>query len=129
MRYLGIDYGSKKIGLAVSDESGRVAFPLQVIPNTKKLLAEVVAICRQENIAKIICGLSLDFSGQDNPIAKEAKDFCNQLISEINLPLEFENEFLTSVFAGQISPQNKEIDARAAALILQRFLDRTKNNS
>lgn len=129
MRYLGIDYGSKKLGLAVSEESGRVAFPLHVISNNKNLLAEVVKICQQEKIVKIICGLSLDFSGQDNPIAKEAKNFCDQLAGGTKLPLEFENEVLTSVFAGQTMTKDSNLDARAAAIILQRYLDRQKNNS
>ena len=124
MRYLGIDYGSKKLGLAISDESGRVAFPLQVIPNNKSLLVEIAKICEQEKIVKIICGLSLDFSGQDNPIAAEAENFCNQLSAKINLPLDFENEVLTSVFAGQTMAKDSNLDARAAALILQRYLDR-----
>jgi len=126
MRYIGIDYGSKKVGLAVSDESGRVAFPLQVIANNKNLLVEIAKICEQEKIVKIICGLSLDFSGQDNPIAREAQNFCNQLSAKINLPLDFENEVLTSVFAGQTMARDRDLDARAAALILQRYLDRKK---
>lgn len=124
MRYLGIDYGSKKVGLAVSDKNGGVAFPLEVIPNTKKLLTQVSDICQQEKIIKIICGLSLDFSGQDNPIAKEAKSFCEQLAEKTGLPLDFENEVLTSVFASQTMVRDDRLDARAAALILQRYLDR-----
>ncbi|OHA58719.1 MAG: hypothetical protein A2370_02445 [Candidatus Vogelbacteria bacterium RIFOXYB1_FULL_42_16] len=88
------------------------------------MLAEVVKICQQEKIDSIVCGLSLDFSGQNNPIAVDAKNFCDQLATKTGLPLNFENEALTSVLAGQISPRNKELDARAAALILQRYLDR-----
>jgi RNase H-fold protein (predicted Holliday junction resolvase) len=56
----------------------------------------------------------------------EAEKFCDELVSLVNLPIEFENEFLTSVFAGETVGRDKDLDARAAAIILQRHLDRSR---
>jgi putative Holliday junction resolvase len=127
MRYLGIDFGSKKVGLAVSDDSGRIAFPFDVLLNDKNLLNKTAEICQKEQIDKIVCGLSLNFSGEENAIMPSARAFCEKLSSQTGIPVEFENEILTSVFAGQTLKKDKTLDARAAAIILQRYLDRFQN--
>lgn len=127
MRYLGIDFGSKKVGLAISDEMGKVAFPLLVLKNDKNLLTQSEEICSDKKIDKIVCGLSLNSSGNENDIMKETKIFCQQLSARVNLSLDYENEFMTSVFAGETLGRDEKLDARAAALILQRYLDRLNN--
>ena len=87
MRYLGIDYGSKKVGLAISDESGRFAFPYQILPTDKNLVAQIVAICQKEGIGQIIVGNSLNYQQEANVVMAAARDFAEQLKTVTSLPL------------------------------------------
>lgn len=124
MRYLGIDYGTKKVGLAISDESGRFAFPYQALSNDKNLVAQIAAICQKEEIGQIVVGNSLNYQQQANELMFEARAVAEQLKAATNLPLDFENEILTTAAANRdIGPDDKT-DARAAALILSSYLDR-----
>ena len=75
MRYLGIDFGSKRVGLALSDESGTLAFPYSVLLNDKTLLAEMERIVKEQKVKLMIMGESKDFNGKDNPIAGKAEEF------------------------------------------------------
>ncbi len=128
MRYLGIDYGNRKVGLAISDEAGVFAFPYRVISNhsSEKLTEEIKNICLKEGIGKIILGESLDLSGQANPIQAEILRFKENLEDKLNLPVEFQKEFFTTQEARRTIDEagtDPETDARAAALILKSFLD------
>lgn len=128
MRYLGIDYGNRKVGLAISDESGAFAFPYQVLPNNSmaKLIEEIKNICLQERVGGIILGESLDLSGQANLIQAEIAKFKKNLEKELDLPIEFQKEFFTTQEARRTIDEtgtDPNTDARAAALILKSFLD------
>ncbi len=130
MRYLGIDYGNRKVGLAISDELGSFAFPLKVLKNTANLTEDIKKICDEEKIEKIVIGESVDLSGADNPIQKEILNFKEKLGQASGLPVIFEKEFFTSREAKRLIDEKQTdplTDARAAALILKSFLD--KNNS
>ncbi len=83
MKYLGIDYGVKKIGVAITDEMGKFAFPLIIIQNKKseESLKEVLNILREKNINKVVIGESKDLAGRDNYILKEVKEFSEKLKS------------------------------------------------
>jgi len=134
IRFLGIDYGKKRIGISISDEGGRLAFPKDIISNTKEVLQKIGDIIKKESINEIVVGESLDFSGKDNDIMDEVRSFVTLLQNKFNLPVHLEKEFLTSVEARRYENSNeptrhtkkvqKKIDASAAALILQRFLDK-----
>lgn len=124
MRYLGIDFGSKRIGIAVSDETGRLAFPHSVIPNNRKLLEEIEKIIKNENINDIVIGESKDFKGASNKIMIKIGKFANELKKRAKLSIFFESEFLTSVQAEHIQPKNNMHDASAATIILQSFIDK-----
>lgn len=136
MRFLGIDYGSKRVGIAISDEDGRIAFPYKILKNDQELLDAVQNICGEQNIKALVLGESLNSFGQENKIMEEIKEFKKNLMS-FGLPIHFQKEFLTSVLARdskgkerynsrKISTikENKKVDAQAATLILQRFLDK-----
>jgi len=123
MRFLGIDYGSKRVGVAVSDEGGRLAFPYDIFENGSKLTNKIKEVCAGEGISKIVVGQSLDYKMQPNEIMREIEKFKTDLGKEINLPIETEIEVLTSVQASR-QGQIKNLDASAAALILQSYLDR-----
>ncbi len=131
MKYLGIDYGSKRVGVAVSDDRGSLAFPKIVLENKKNLTEKIKEICEEEKVESIVIGESLDSSGAPNPIMKNITVFKKHIESELSLPVYFEAEFMTSHHAaigGKKGEFKKEIlDASAAALILQRFLDKRNN--
>ena len=127
MKYLGIDYGKKNVGLAVSDQSESFTLPLKVISDfifIKDLALEVIEICKQENIDEIVVGESKDFSQKDNEIMKEIKLFVNELKKRLNMPVHLHPEFLTSQEAKRLQGKNNMHDASAAALILKSYLDR-----
>ena len=124
MRFLGIDYGSKNIGLALSDEQGRFAYPYRVIPNTARAAMMVSKICEDEGVDQVVVGESKDFKGVDNPIAKEINEFKTALAGIIDLPIKSELEVLTTAAARRDIGQDDSTDARAAALILKSYLER-----
>lgn len=133
MRYLGIDYGDKKVGLALSDEEGRMGFPHETVTNTPRLLQDIGELIARERVGAVVFGESTDFSGHDNPIMKEARPFARALAERAGVPVYFEPETFTSAEARRaphkLAPTRKRdsrdpIDASAAALILTSYLSR-----
>jgi len=140
-RILGIDYGTRRIGLALSDENGRLAFPKEILSNDTKVFSKLDEVLKKENIIEVVIGESLDFSGMPNKVSKEIDAFIAKLEDIYKFPIHREPEFLTSLAARE-STQTKSslhtsqshtrskkrspgfVDASAAALILQRYLDR-----
>jgi putative holliday junction resolvase len=123
MKYLGIDYGTKNVGIATSDDSGSLAFAKIVLQNSKQLLDDILKICEEEKIRVIIMGDSSDFSGQPNKIMKDILNFKKDL-ERNDLKVYLEPEFLTSAEAERIQGKSDKIDASAAALILKSYLDK-----
>ncbi len=140
-RFLGIDYGTKRIGIAISDVEGVLAFPKEIILNDKNILEKFDNIIKKENISEIVIGESVDFSGKLNALSGRIEVFILELKKKFKLPIHKQKEFLTSVEARRHSNLNGQvkksqahsrlkqvksgrIDASAAALILQRYLDR-----
>lgn len=125
MRYLGIDYGSKRVGIAISDPDGQIAFPLTVLDNSKNLLNDIKEICRKNEIEEIVIGDSKDYKGHDNVIMKEIRTFIKEL-EKIPMKVNLHPEFLTSSEAEKIQGKNKMLDASAAAIILRSYLETIK---
>ena len=125
-RYLGVDYGDKRIGVAVSDEEGRFAFPKLVISDTWLVIKEKLNTLVQENKVKtIVVGLPQNFKGEDTQQTKRVRAFVEALKKELTVEVVFENEILTSQQIEKTGASTKEmIDASSAALILQGYLDR-----
>lgn len=124
MKYLGIDYGAKRVGIAISDDEGRIAFPRAVIPNDKNLLPYTVELIKKEKIGTIIVGDTRSHGGRDNPVTKEANAFIEILKKTTNLPVEKAWEAGSSIEASRYAPEREgHNNAAAAAIILQRFLD------
>ncbi|MFA5830788.1 MAG: Holliday junction resolvase RuvX [Candidatus Paceibacterota bacterium] len=126
MKILGIDYGTKKVGIAISDDGGAVAFPYGVFPNDNRLTAIISKLCAKENIGTVVLGESLDFSGQPNPVMKKILAFKKTLEEKFSLSVFLEKEFLTSKQARNIQEDSSLTDASAAAIILQSWLDKNK---
>lgn len=133
MRYLGVDYGKKRIGLALSDEGGAMAFPKAVLENGREAVSAIVTLIQEEGVGTVVVGESKDLSGQANPLMKDIEAFIARLGAETGIPIVLEPEFMTSAQAAR--PPQKEgksrspktrpvVDASAAALILQSFLDK-----
>ncbi len=141
MRFLGIDYGTKRIGVAVSDENMSLAFPKEIVPNDANTFKKIGEIIKSEKISEIVVGESVDFSGKLNALSARIDVFILELGEKFNLPIHKQKEFLTSVEARKSGDTKKDlspsqahgrvkqiksgrIDASAAALILQRYLDK-----
>ncbi len=123
MKYLGIDYGSRRVGIAVSDETGKLAFPHSVVANDKNLLGEIEKIIKAEKIARVVLGESKNFKGEPNEIMAGIEEFKKKL-EDLKLEVIFEPEFMTSAEAEHLQGKNEMHDASAAAIILQSFLDK-----
>ena len=126
MRFLGIDYGTKRIGVAISDENGTLAFPKGIVKNNGELFGKIERILSEERISEIVMGESLDFAGLPNALVKEVDFFIGKTKKKFKLPVHLEKEFWTSVEARRY--QQGQVDASAAALILQRYLDKRNKN-
>lgn len=126
-RILGIDYGTKNIGIAVSDEIAEFAYPFVVLKNSPIVLDEIVQICKEKGVKKIVIGESKNYQGEENLIMKEVKDFIENISTILNIEIVLHPEFLTSVQAEKMQGKNELTDASAAAIILQSYLDTEKN--
>lgn len=133
-RTLCIDYGSKRIGVAVSDPSGIIAQPLEVIENTSEesLIERIKGISQNYAVVKIIIGLPLSLSGEIGSSARKVIDFGNRLQEKIEFAeIETWDERLSTAFAEKEMirdnvrrrKRKKVIDKLAATLILQSYLD------
>lgn len=129
MNFLGIDYGSRRVGIATADSDAGMAFPKSVIKNDKDLLSTVKDICEKEKIEKIILGESKNLNGEDNKIHTDIKKFKEELEKTIGVPVIFVPEYYTSMQASRLQGENSMIDASAAAIILQIYLDKETNNT
>jgi putative Holliday junction resolvase len=126
MRYLGIDYGTKKIGLAISDEGGEFAFPYRVVPFNKHFFHILEKVCNDESVQEIVIGHSLNASGGENEIVKQANLFAEKVKNTLSFPVHRQNELFSSVEAHRYQTKKGDRDDSAAAIILQRFLDAKK---
>ena len=127
-RFMGIDYGTKRIGVSVSDENCTLAFPKEIVPNDEGAFGRLGEIIREENVSEIVVGESVDFKGKLNKLSDEIEVFISGLKERFKLPVYKEKEFLTSVEARRYQTKPGRADASAAALILQRYLDRKNQN-
>lgn len=126
MKILGIDFGEKRIGLALSDDKMMMAFPYSVIENNKKAIEEIKKIASENSVSDIIIGKSVDYKGKDNPIMKNIYSF-KESLEVLGFMVHFESEILSSHQATHFQGKTKMIDASAATIILQSYIDRIKN--
>lgn len=131
MSYIALDYGKKYIGIANSDPDGSLAFPVSVIANNSSTLQVILDLIKEKEISTIVIGDSIDEAGEKNLIQKHAEAFGEILKQKTDLPVYYENESFTSSHARHAFEgisQKGRIDSSAAALILQRFLDKKNRN-
>ncbi len=123
-RVLGIDYGRKRVGLALSDEAGGIAFPREELANDEKLLGELTRVVQTERVGHVVVGDTRAPGGAPNRITEETEDFMKKLSAASGVPVEGVPEVWSSIEASRYAPKGREHDnAAAAAFILQRYLD------
>lgn len=132
-RVLGIDYGDSRIGLAMSDPLKIIASPFKTIRNegSEKCLQVFQSLIKEKDVEAIVVGLPMGLKGQETAQTKKVREFAD-LLYALKLPIHLEDERLSSVSAEKSMIQqniktghNKGlIDQRAAAIILQQFLDK-----
>lgn len=133
-RFLGLDYGSRRVGVAISDPQGLIARPLDtlIVSSMKETVDQVKTIIAENEIDGVVIGLPLNLSGQPSELSREAELFGSNLEKEIKQPIYFEDERLSSKQAEQVLHSHGKkikgnkgiIDRISAAIILQSFLDR-----
>jgi putative Holliday junction resolvase len=126
MKLLGIDYGTKRVGIATADTDAGMAFPKLVVKNDAELIKTIKDFCEKERVEKIVLGESKDLEGNDNLISEAIKEFKIVLENETNLTVIYEPEFYTSIQAARLQGENDMIDASAATIILQSYMDKFK---
>jgi putative holliday junction resolvase len=134
MRSLGVDFGEKRIGLAISE--GGLAVPLLTLKrrDDRSALAEIAGIVRREGVGRLVVGEPRNLDGTLGPAAARARRFAVKLAELTGLPLELVNESLTSVEAAErlraagVDPRRhpERLDAVAAQILLQEALDRSR---
>ena len=124
MRYMGIDYGTKRVGVAVSDATGAMAFPKTVLKNDDKLLSELSELVDEYEVKAVVIGHSIDKNDAPNQIQSAINEFIGDLTMQVGLPVHLEPEQYTTQAALRIQGRNDQTDASAAALILNSFLQR-----
>ena len=132
-RILGIDFGRVRVGLAISDELGLLAHPVETVPadNSRQMIARIAEIVRDKEVARVIVGLPRKMDGSIGPAADEVLAFVEKLRAQLSCPVLMWDERLTTVAAnralseaGQTTRKTRgHIDQVAAQLILQGYLD------
>ena len=133
---LGIDFGTKRVGLALSDRSNIIASPYRTLNyvSEKDLITQLETVVSENDIEILVLGLPINMKGEDTVQTKKVRNF-KEILSTLKIPIVFEDERLSSVSAiNSLILQNvktghnkPEIDKTAAAIILQQYLDKSSN--
>ena len=142
-RILGLDVGERRIGVAISDQEGRLAVPLRILECSSEAadVRAIAELARAEGIETLVVGHPVSLAGNAGPQARRVEAFARLLAEETNLPLELQDERLTSVQAERAGRASRgarprgpkggrrrrtPADDLAAAIILQSYLDRRR---
>ena len=127
MRVLAVDFGEKRIGLATSDASGRLATPRRTLERRDDEAAArtIAAFCREEEVERVVFGIPRSPEGAESPFASRVRSFARKVAARTGLPVDFHEETLTSVEAVRRLPRRSSralVDREAAAVLLEDFL-------
>ncbi len=139
MRIMGLDVGTKRIGVAVSDETGSIAQGRETVLRTsdEKAVAAIKETASAEKVAEVVVGLPLNMDGSEGPSAEGCRKFAKKLSATLNVPVKFWDERLSTkeaesvMLMGDVSraKRKKTVDKLAAVVILQRYLDSVRAES
>ena len=129
MRVLALDYGSARCGCALSDPTGTLATPIDVVqrPGTRKGFARVVDLVRDRGAERVVVGLPLGLSGADTDQTRETRNWAGRLANAVDVPVDLYDERFTTAIAARAStshPPRSSEDSRAAAVLLEDWLVR-----
>ena len=135
MRYLAIDYGIKRTGLAICDAAETITSPLKTINGQKELLKQIAEVVDSEKVGAVVLGLPLNMDDSESDQTRLVRKFCNQLKKSLQVPVYLQDERLSSFGAEErLAPANfskgkmrQRLDAVAAAEILEAFLYQKKS--
>jgi putative holliday junction resolvase len=133
MRILGLDHGTRRIGVALSDETLTIASPLEYIMADPfdKVVSRLQGIISEKEVNLILIGMPRNMDGTYGPAAQKVKDFVAALQPHISVPFKYWDERLTSAQANRVLLQGnvrrdkrkQNVDKMAAAILLQSYLD------
>ena len=124
MRVLALDYGSARCGCALSDPTGTLATPIDVVerPATRRGFARVVELVRDRGAERIVVGLPLGLSGADTDQTRETRAWAARLAAAVPVPVELYDERFTTAIAARSAGDRASEDSRAAAVLLEDWL-------
>lgn len=130
-RMLGLDVGGKRIGVAVSDELGLIASPVAMVARGARSGQEIRAHAERLGVVSLVVGLPVGLSGREGPQATEVREFVESVASQVGLPVIWWDERLSTSIAersliasgARRDKRKQQVDAVAAAIILQGYLD------
>ncbi|MBI4100901.1 Holliday junction resolvase RuvX [Candidatus Microgenomates bacterium] len=125
-KLLGIDWGSKRIGLAIAGVETKLARPLPSLSAGSNLSRQLAEICQQQGVTKLVLGLPRGLNGQETAQTRQVRQFAKELQAQLNLPIVLQDEALTTQAIKQRQSRGKpkmDIDSEAAAMILQDYLE------
>ncbi len=126
---MGIDYGTKRVGIALSDDRGMMAFPRTVLSNDNALLKSIEKMIKDENVGKIVLGHSIGRNGAPNKVHADVEEFIQDLTLNTGLPVELEPEQYTTQEAIRFQGRTEMTDASAASVILNSYITRIRNKN
>lgn len=130
-RLLGLDIGERRIGVAVSDELGMIASPVATIDARRNVAKDLRALIDKYGVKRLVVGLPIGMSGREGPQAAEVREVADGLGKSLSIEIVYSDERLSSAVANQAligqgtrrEKRKQHIDAMAAAVILQGYLD------
>lgn len=143
MRIIGIDLGEKRIGIAVTDKSNKISYPLTVIENNSTTNEKILKIIKEYDVGKIVIGIPYNLKGESGYQTKIVNDFIDKNLKDLNVQVELIDERFTSRIAEnilrkvrginkkavkkkQISFKKGDIDKLSASILLNDYLERIK---
>ena len=132
--YLGVDWGTKKIGLAIGKE---IPYELATLPNNEGTIEKIVKLCQQEKVERIVVGMPIMDSGDEGENSEKISDFGNKLKEKTGRPIYFEPENLTTQTAFDLLREQgvsaeeieNKVDQTAARLILEQYIANKEETS
>jgi len=128
MRYMGIDYGTKKIGVAFSNEDGTMAFPHSVLPNDASLSSALETLIEEKGVEEMVVGHSKNRDGSENVVQGNIDSFIGDMTLRTGLPIHLEPEEYSTKEALRLQGRTKMTDASAAAIILNSYLNKLSHS-
>lgn len=126
-KILAIDWGSRRIGLALADRLAKIAEPISPLINSDKLLTELKNLCQVNRVDQIVVGLPRNLDGEETAQSQEIRQFAEKVAQINGLPVAMQDESLTSAeVAGAIKSPKFGFDSEAAAVILKDYLESQK---